>query len=66
MVDCGDLDVRAGEEVVLIGQQEGERGIERITATDWADQLGTIAYEIVCGISDRVPRRYRPAEPERP
>jgi alanine racemase len=58
MVDCGDLDVRAGEEVVLIGEQEGPRGIERITATDWADQLGTIGYEIVCGIGKRVPRVY--------
>jgi alanine racemase len=58
MVDCGDLDVRAGEEVVLIGEQEGPRGVERITATDWADQLGTIGYEIVCGIGKRVPRVY--------
>jgi alanine racemase len=58
MVDCGDLDVRAGEEVVLIGEQEGDQGIERITATEWADQLGTIGYEIVCGISGRVPRVY--------
>jgi alanine racemase len=66
MVDCGDLEVRAGEEVVLIGEQEGPRGVERITATDWAEQLGTIGYEIVCGISTRVPRLYRPAEPERP
>ena len=58
MVDCGDLEVRAGEEVVLIGEQEGPRGVERITATDWADQLGTIGYEIVCGIGERVPRVY--------
>ena len=60
MVDCGDLDVRSGEEVVLIGEQEGAAGIERITATEWADQLGTIGYEIVCGISARVPRVVRP------
>ncbi len=58
MVDCGDLEVRAGEEVVLIGTQEGPRGVERITAVDWAEQLGTIGYEIVCGISERVPRVY--------
>ena len=60
MVDCGDLDVRAGEEVVLIGEQEGSAGVARITATDWADRLGTIGYEIVCGISARVPRVVRP------
>jgi alanine racemase len=58
MVDCGDLEVRAGEEVVLIGEQDGPDGVERITATDWGDQLGTIGYEIVCGISPRVPRVY--------
>ena len=59
MVDCGDLEVRAGEEVVLIGQQEGPNGTERISATDWADRLGTIGYEIVCGIGKRVPRVLR-------
>ena len=58
MVDCGDLEVRAGEEVVLIGEQEGPGGVERIIATEWADHLGTIGYEIVCGISARVPRVY--------
>ncbi|MGH9119533.1 MAG: alanine racemase [Acidimicrobiales bacterium] len=55
-VDCGDdRSVRAGDEVVLIGAQ----GHERITADDWAARLDTIAYEIVCGIGPRVPRRYR-------
>jgi alanine racemase len=60
MLDCGDLPVVAGDEVVLIGAQGGER----ITADDWADALGTIAYEIVCGISSRVPRVYRDDESE--
>ncbi|MEZ5204630.1 MAG: alanine racemase C-terminal domain-containing protein [Acidimicrobiales bacterium] len=54
MVDCGDAQVEVGDEVVLIGRQ----GEDEVTATDWADALGTIAYEIVCGISLRVPRRY--------
>jgi alanine racemase len=56
MVDCGDLDVRAGEEAVLIGEQEGPGGVQRITAADWAELVGTIGYEIVCGIGKRVPR----------
>jgi alanine racemase len=56
MVDCGDLDVRAGEEAVLIGEQEGPLGVQRITAADWAELVGTIGYEIVCGIGKRVPR----------
>jgi alanine racemase len=55
LVDCGDDRVERGEEVVLIGDQ----GSERIGAEEWADRLGTISYEIVCGISARVPRRFR-------
>lgn len=54
MVDCGDLPVQVGDHAVLIGSQ----GDERIAASEWAERLGTIAYEIVCGISPRVPRRY--------
>jgi alanine racemase len=54
MVDCGDDPVAAGDEAVLIGEQGGER----ITADEWAGRLGTIAYEITCGIGARVPRRY--------
>jgi alanine racemase len=54
MVDCGDLPVERGDEVVLIGTQ----GTETVTAQEWATRLGTIAYEIVCGIGPRVPRTY--------
>lgn len=55
LVDCGaDRSVRAGDEVVLLGTQ----GDERIDAWDWADWVGTIAYEIVCAIGPRVPRAY--------
>ncbi len=43
------------DEVVLIGSQ----GDERITADDVAKLAGTIPYEILCGISQRVPRVYR-------
>lgn len=55
MVDCGDDPVAVGDEVVLIGVQ----GDERIRAEEWAERLDTIAYEVVCGIGPRVPRRYR-------
>jgi alanine racemase len=54
IVDCGDDDVAVGDEVVLIGRQGGEN----VTADEWAARCDTIAYEIVCGISARVPRRY--------
>lgn len=52
MVDVHDDEVAVGDEVVLIGRQ----GDETILASDWADRLGTIGYEIVCGISRRIPR----------
>jgi alanine racemase len=58
MVDCGDDAVSIDDEVVLIGEQDGPDGPQRIRAEDWADLLGTIGYEIVCGIGRRVPRRY--------
>jgi alanine racemase len=47
-------EARAGDEVVLIGAQGGER----LRAEDLAATWGTIAYEVVCGITSRVPRRY--------
>jgi len=65
MVDVGDLDVNVGDEVVLIGEQADADGtVARITAEDWAVPLDTIAYEIVCGIGQRVPRFYRRAHPQ--
>ena len=54
VVDCGDDSVDVGDEVVLIGEQ----GDQLVTATDLAEDLGTINYEIVCAISSRVERRY--------
>lgn len=55
MIDCGaNTSVTVGDEVVLIGKQ----GDHVVTADDWADALGTIGYEIVCGISPRVYRQY--------
>ena len=55
MVDCGDDEgVLPGDEVVLIGRQ----GNEQVTAWEWATHVGTIAYEILCGIGPRVPKVY--------
>jgi alanine racemase len=58
LVDLGPTDtgsdVEIGTEVVLLGRQ----GDDSITAAEWADRLGTISYEVCCGIGDRVPRRY--------
>jgi alanine racemase len=55
MIDCeSDSSVMVGDEVVLIGKQ----GEHSVTADDWAEALDTIGYEIVCGISPRIFRRY--------
>jgi len=52
-VDLGaDAEVEPGAEAVLIGSQ----GEETILAEEMAARLGTINYEITCGISARVPR----------
>ena len=55
MVDLTDVpQVQVGDEVVLIGAQQGER----ITAEDMAARCGQIPYEIFCAIAQRVPRHY--------
>ncbi len=54
LVDCGDNEIVAGDEVVILGSQ----GDEMITAAEWAEIFDTITYEIICGIESRIPRRY--------
>lgn len=54
MVDAGADELAAGDEVTILGRQ----GAEAITAQEVAARLGTIPYEVVCGISARVPRLY--------
>jgi alanine racemase len=52
-VDLGaETEVAPGDPAVLIGRQ----GEEEISAEEVAAQLGTINYEVTCGISARVPR----------
>jgi alanine racemase len=55
MLDVTDLpDVRVGEEVTVLGRQ----GLGRIDVYELAQWANTVPYEITCGISKRVPRRY--------
>lgn len=55
MVDCGlDHPVSPGDEVVLLGRQ----GSQEITATEIAERIDTVAYEIVCHLGRRIPLRY--------
>ena len=52
LVDCGDVPVEPGDDVVLLGVQ----GRDRIAAEEVAGWMGTIGYEVVCRIGGRVPR----------
>lgn len=55
LVDCGPgAAVQCGDEVVLLGRQ----GDEEVTPWEWAERLGTIAYEVTCALSPRLPRIY--------
>ncbi len=54
MIDCGSDDMIIGTEAVLIGRQ----GTEQISANEWARHIDTVGYDVVCGISARVPRNY--------
>jgi alanine racemase len=47
-------DVQAGDPATLIGAQ----GDERILCEEVARRLGTINYEVTCGLTARVPRTY--------
>ena len=55
MVDVTDIPgVTLNDRVVLVGRSADEE----ITMEQMAQVLGTINYEVVCGISRRVPRVY--------
>ena len=62
---CVELTLPSGDRarVALFGAQVlswvTADGTERIRAEDWAERLGTIGYEIVCGLSKRVSRHHR-------
>ncbi len=53
MLDVSAIeDLQVGEIVTLIGKE----GKDEITADDWAKELGTISWEILCGFKHRLPR----------
>jgi len=54
LLDVTDVPAAPGDEVVLLGRQ----GSETISVHELADWAGTIAYEILCLLSQRLPRRY--------
>jgi len=54
MVNVGDDEAQVGDNVVLLGESNGEQ----ITAEDLAAWMGTNEYEVLTNISARVPRVY--------
>ena len=55
MIDVTDApECHVGDEVVLLGRQ----GDEELGADEMAQAAQTNAYEILCGIAERVPRIY--------
>lgn len=55
LVDVTNVEgAEVGDEVTLLGRN----GDSSITAEDLARTAGTLSYEVTCGISERVPRRF--------
>lgn len=55
MIDITDVpEAQVGDTVTVIGR-DGEL---QNTWDEWAEKLGTINYELVCGVNKRVPRLY--------
>jgi alanine racemase len=54
MIDVTGLDVSPGDEVVLIGRQNGEA----ISAREMAAAIGSIPWEVTCRLGSRIQRRY--------
>ena len=58
MLDVTDIvrqtPLKPGDIVTIIGQD----GAKKITAEDLADQMGTISYEIMCMLGNRLPKVY--------
>jgi len=59
MVDVRKEAVEVGEEVILLGEQ----GEESISVWEIAEKTGLIPYEVICGISDRVSRKFHNEPP---
>ena len=53
MIDVSEVPTaQVGDTVTLLGHHQGQT----ITADDWADAIGTISWEILCGFKHRLPR----------
>jgi alanine racemase len=53
MLDVSQIpDLQVGEVVTILGRD----GTAQVTADDWANELDTISWEILCGFKHRLPR----------
>ena len=53
-IDVTGMDVHTGDEVVIVGEQQGEEiGMREIAAS-----IGTIPYELLCRVGTRIERQY--------
>ncbi len=59
---AADRGVVVGDEVVLLGTQNYRDRHDSIRAEEIASRAGTIAYEVLCALSRRVPRAYGGAD----
>ena len=56
MIDVTGMDVAPGDEVLIVGEQDGEAiGVREIAAA-----IGTIPYELLCRVGTRIEREYSP------
>jgi alanine racemase len=53
-IDVTGLEVATGDEVVIIGEQAGDR----IDVRELASTVGTIPWEVLCRIGSRIERVY--------
>jgi alanine racemase len=63
IVDVSHIrNIAVGDEVVLIGksvsEDAGENGAKSVDAVELARLCESVPYEILCGLSQRVPRVY--------
>ena len=54
MIDVTGMDVSPGDEVIIVGEQEGET----IGVREMAAAIGTIPYELLCRVGTRIERVY--------
>jgi len=57
MFEIGNENIKIGDEVILLGNDK-QSGLA-FSAWDWCKLVSTIPYEVMCGISKRIPRIYK-------